>query len=360
MSSTYNEKLNMSNKTGVAIVGGTGYGAAELLRLCALHSEIEVVSVVSSSSSQTAVADSHPHLASFYKNSFESEINFEKLAKYTNRAVLLALPHTTAAQYVRTIEAQLNSNDCVLFDLSGDYRLQDSQVRQMHYPGVSDLEQREVVYGLTELNRDSIKQANKVSIPGCLATVVTLAALPLFRAGISVSGTICADAKTGTSGAGRSLAAAFHHPSRHDDANAYKVLSHRHEPEILQNWNAYSEQDLSLMFVPHVIPCSRGCMATVYTQLAEGTTEAAVEKAFIDAYATEPAIRIISDVPHLNRVVGTNYCDVHFVMRGSQIVCFAALDNLVKGAAGQMIQCLNIRFGFDELHGLGIPALGPC
>ena len=350
----------MSNKTGVAIVGGTGYGAAELLRLCALHSEIEVVSVVSSSSSGTSVADSHPHLSSFYDISFESEIDFDKLDKYPNRAVLLALPHTTAAQYVRTIQSQLTSHDCVLFDLSGDYRLENSKQRDEHYPGVSDAEQCEVVYGLVELNREAIKQATKISIPGCLATVVTLAALPLFKAGVGVAGAICADAKTGTSGAGRSLAAAFHHPSRHDNANAYKVLCHRHEPEILQNWSHYCEQDLSLMFVPHVIPSSRGCMATVYIQLVHGIEESEVKSAFEDAYGNEPAMRIRSDVPHLNQVIGTNYCDVNYVMRGSQLVCFAALDNLVKGAAGQMLQCLNIRFGYDDLHGLSAAALGPC
>lgn len=346
-------------KVGIAIVGGTGYGAAELLRICALHPRLEVVSVVSASNPGTAITAIHPHLDSIYSQSFCEEIDFSTLGRYAQSAVLLALPHGTAAEYARKIRTKLQQAKAILFDLSGDFRLRDFETRQSYYPGVSDEEQQSVVYGLPELNRVQIATANEISTPGCLASVVTLAALPLFLSSIAIKGTVVADAKTGTSGAGRSLSQAFHHPARDNDANAYKVLSHRHEPEILQNWCGATPAPFSFMFVPHIIPCSRGCMASVYFELEESVSEKQLQTAFKDAYQTEPAIRLRSDVPHLSHVVGTNYCDVHFVVRGRQLVCFAALDNLVKGAAGQMIQNLNIRFGFDEMLGLYTPALGP-
>ncbi|MCL4156718.1 UNVERIFIED_CONTAM: hypothetical protein GTU68_006017 [Idotea baltica] len=348
------------DKIGIAIVGGTGYGAAELLRLCALHPALEVVSVVSASSPGVEIASVHPHLKSLYTQEFSAEVDFTSLANYSRCAVLLALPHKTAASYTRKIKANLDKVNAVLFDLSGDFRLRDSEIREKYYPGVSDLEQSSVAYGLPELNRDKIATANAISTPGCLATVVTLAALPLFKSTIRIIGSIVADAKTGSSGAGRSLRQEFHHPSRHDDANPYNALVHRHEPEILQNWYFDADQSKPFMFVPHLIPCSRGCMASVYLEIDTKIPSTEVHELFVDFYDDKPAVRVGSQMPHLSHVVGTNYCDVSVVVRDSQVVCFAALDNLVKGAGGQMIQNLNIRFGFDELLGLSSPALGPC
>ena len=257
----------MSISIGVAIIGGTGYGAGELLRIFTQHPHVEVVSVVSQSRAGTPIADAHPNLSGFYDGVFEASVDFEALSKYQFGAVFLGLPHGTSAARVQKILPALEAHNLHLFDMSGDFRLRNESIRSQFYPEASvpqELQER-FVYGLAELNRESIRSARFLSIPGCLAATCELAALPLIDS--EFSGSIVFDVKTGTSGAGRSPNSSFHHPSRFGNMNPYKVFSHRHEPEICQTLGDPKSERLTVSFVPHVIPISRGVYTSMYLTL---------------------------------------------------------------------------------------------
>lgn len=350
----------MEATIGAAIVGGTGYGAGELLRLCTQHPAIEVVSVVSASMAGAAISEAHPHLAGFYPGKLAEEIDFDTLSSYPSGVVFLALPHGTSAAYAQEILAEVERRGLRLIDLSGDFRLSDEQQRRAFYPEASVLQelQSRFVYGLTELNRTQIASAMLLSTPGCLATVCALAALPLV--GPEFEGPIVFDVKTGSSGAGRSLNQSFHHPTRFSNMNPYKVLKHRHEPELCQALGDPNRGRLEVAFVPHVIPASRGCYATVYLTLPEKRSTAELLEDVRSFYEQSPFIRVRETPPDLQAIIGTNFCDISVHARGRQVVAMASLDNLVKGTAGQAIQNLNLACGLPETSGLWAPALGPC
>lgn len=349
----------MVKKIGVGILGGTGYGAGELLRLLASHPDAAVVSVVSSSQAGTAVATSHPHIAGFYDSLlFDAELDPSRFSEYPDRILFAALPHGKSAESLSALLARPELEGFRIVDLSGDFRLKNIAERDRHYPEarVGDGVASEFVYGLTERNRSRIAKARCVANPGCLSSACALAVLPLVDE--KFRGAIAFDAKTGSSGAGKTASDSFHHPFRHANANAYKVLEHRHEPEIREALGDVAGERIETAFVPHVIPVSRGILASAYLTLERAETTESLRARYRSFYADSPFVRVRDGAPDLQSVVGSNFCDISIFSRGRQAVAFAALDNLVKGMAGQAIQNMNVLFGLPETTGLWTPAPG--
>lgn len=344
---------------GVAIVGGSGYGAGELIRLLATHPDIEICSVVSRSHIGKPISSVHTHLAGISPLVFEESVNLDALKRYERSAIVLAMPSGLAVPTFAELVGRGIPVETTLLDLSGDLRLRDQSTHERFYPEVpfSGDARAQFVYGLTEIARKNVRGASRITNPGCLATAAILALAPLTES--LLEPTVVIDAKTGTSGAGREPQASMHHPSRADDFTAYKALQHRHEPEILQALGEQFSRSHQIMFVPHLIPVSRGIFVTVYGTLREPLSQEVLSTKYAEFYEESPFIRLRTSPPRLVDVVGTNFCDIAIQVRDRQIVVMSAIDNLGKGMASQAIQNLNIRFGLPESAGLLFSSLGP-
>lgn len=344
-------------RIGIGIAGGTGYGAHELLRLLSNHPHCEVVTISSRSEAGTPITDFHRDLIGLYDLSFDAALNLERLAAFERRFVFTALPHGTSISY---INALLETDPALsIIDLSGDLRLRNESVHQTHYPEspfAAEL-RSQFVYGLTELNRAAIKTARHISNPGCYPTATSLAAAPLLAESHS-SGSLIVNAASGTSGAGRSHSDMLHHPLRHASVKAYKALSHRHEPEIHQALGDPDCSQYEVMFVPHLLPVTRGIHITLYTTLANPLSGTEALELYDNFYKTSPFVRVVAEPPELVDVIGSNFCNIHITTRGKQAVVFAVEDNLIKGMAGQALQNMNLMLGFDETTGLLQAPLG--
>lgn len=352
----------MSRRIHAAIVGATGYGAGELLRLLTQHDAVTVTSLVSSSRAGATVGDVHSHLRGFYDLTLTEAIDFDRLLDADCAVVFAGLPHGASADAVAALVAEIDhrgaSEKCRLIELSGDYRLKDAQVHQRHYPdsAVRPELRKRFVYGLPELSRESIAGARLIANPGCLATASILAAAPLVKAGAK---SLAIDAKTGSSGSGRALKETTHHPTRHADFRAYQALAHRHEPEIRQALAQVGQAQPATSFVAHSMDAARGIFATVHAELPDEIDQAGLTRLFEQHYAGCPFVRVVADSPTLQDVVGSNFCDVAVAARGRQVIAMAALDNLVKGMAGAAIQNMNLCCGLDERTGLWSPSFRP-
>lgn len=328
--------------------------------MLSLHPEIEACAVTSRAHAGKPVDSVHSHLASVSSLSFEATVSPESLRQYERSAVILAMPSGQAVPALQgLLEAGLPETTSIV-DLSGDLRLRNREEHARFYPEVefaAEVRSR-FEYGLSELNRENVKKGRFITNPGCLASAAILALWPLR--GLELGGPTVVDAKTGTSGAGREPQASMHHPSRASDFTAYKALQHRHEPEILQAIGLPFAEASSFMFVPHLIPVSRGIFVSAYVTLKAETDVATIRTRFEQAYQGSPLIRFRQAPPRLVDVVGTNFCDISFAVRGKQLVVMSTLDNLGKGMVGAAIQNMNLMFGLPEATGLLAPALGPA
>jgi N-acetyl-gamma-glutamyl-phosphate reductase len=273
--------------------------------------------------------------------------DFESLSSLD--CLFLALPHGQALEIAPRLPTGLK-----VIDLSGDFRLRDADVFEEHYGRAhtaSDL-QREFIYGLTEFNREQIKRARLVSNPGCFATATLLGLGPLAASG-ALKGRVVVDAKTGSSGSGAKPAANTHHPQRTNSFYAYKPFTHQHVPEIEQTLGdvsgAWSNE---LVFMTHSLPVSRGIFASAYAELKEETTAEKLSALYEEFYRGSFFVRLVKGSPDINWVKASNFCDIGFAARGRQVAVFSAIDNLVKGAAGQAVQNMNLMFGLEETEGL--------
>lgn len=349
----------MKKTIGVAILGGTGYGASELLRFFTQDSEVKIVSVVSSSCAGQAVTDTHPHLSGFYDSPFADSIDFEDLLSHQQAVIFSALPHGQSAKEIMELFPKIHLNGIKLIDLSGDFRLQNQTEHERYYPEskVPQEIRQHFLYGLTELNREKIRTASFIANPGCFATACILALAPL--AGSKIQGSMILDAKTGSSGSGRQLKETTHHPTRHANFFAYKPFTHQHDPEIFHALRdlAKSAKELEIALIPQSMPTVRGIFVTAYVNLQTASTQEKMTERFGSFYKESPFVRIKSDSPQLCNVVGTNFCDLSVCMKGTQVVIMLAIDNLGKGMAGQAIQNMNLMLGRDEKTGLWAPAL---
>jgi len=336
----------------VGIVGGTGYTGVELLRLLAQHPQVELRVITSRSEAGSAVSAMFPNLRGFVDLAF-SDIDPALLRQCD--VVFFATPNGTAMTMVRDLlEAGVR-----VIDLAADFRLKDAAQWERWYgvPHACPELLAEAVYGLPEMNRASIRGARLVANPGCYPTAVTLGFLPLVEAGVVDKRHLIADAKSGVSGAGRKAELGYLLSEASENMKAYGVAGHRHMPEIRQNLVQLGESEVGLTFVPHLTPMIRGIHATLYAHLRE--EEVDLQKLFETRYQGEPCVDVLpaGSSAETRSVRGSNTCRiaVHRPQRGDTVVVLSVIDNLVKGAAGQAVQNMNILFGLEE--GLGLHAI---
>jgi len=248
-----------------------------------------------------------------------------------------------------------------IVDLSGDFRLRDASIWAEFYgePHACPKEIAGFVYGLPEAHREKIREAKRVASPGCFATAVLIGCLPLARAGL-LRGAVVADCKTGSSGSGAVPGDGTHHPRRSTAFLAYKPFRHQHVPEIRQCLGDVGARDFDLVFQPHSAPLVRGIFASIYATLPRDLSDAELRGVFEDAYGGEPFVRLVEEgSPDVTWVKNTNFADVGFARDGRRVVVFVAIDNLVKGAAGQAVQSMNLMLGLEEKAGLVFPGSHP-
>ena len=350
-----NANLETQNsKLRLAIFGGSGYGGSELLRILLQHPHADVALVTANEQAGKAVSEVHRNLLGLTDLKFSSAPkDLAALGEFD--CIFLGLPHGQAMEIVPGLPESVK-----VIDLSGDFRLGDKQVFAQHYGREHSAmtTQAGFVYGLTETNRDAIKQARLIANPGCFATATLLGLAPLVANGV-LSGRVVVDAKTGSSGSGNKPAANTHHPQRANSFYAYKPFTHQHVPEIEQELRAVGDWTSELIFMTHSLPVARGIFASIYAEARSELTEAKLREIFAEFYHDSFFVRLVPGSPDINWVKTTNFCDLGFAVRGKQIVVFSAIDNLVKGAAGQAIQNMNLMFGLDETTGLKLVGTNP-
>ncbi len=341
-------------KTG--IVGGTGYTGVELLRLLSTHPNADLVAISSRQSTGEPVASMFPNLRDHVDLNFSAP---DDPALKGCDVVYFATPHATSMNQVpELLEAGVK-----VIDLSADFRLKDAELWQQWYgePHAAPEYLAEAVYGLPEINRDTIRSARLVACAGCYPTAIQLGFLPLLEQGLIDPAHLIADAKSGTSGAGRTAKVAGLLAEASDNFAAYAVSGHRHLPEIRQGLEQVSGSGIGLVFVPHLVPMIRGIQATLYGRLNSSAED--LQSFYEQRYAGEPFVDVLpqGSSPQTRSVRGSNMCRlaVERPGGGDTVVVLAVIDNLVKGASGQAVQCMNLMFGLPETTGLGHVALLP-
>ncbi len=339
----------------IGIIGGSGYTGVELLRLLSVRSDIEIVFVSSRAQAGTRIDDLFPSLRGFVDLTFSDP---DDVADAACDLVFYATPNGTAMKQAPTL---LDKGTKVV-DLSADFRLQDISVWEKWYGMKHSCPSlvADAAYGLPEVHRETIRNAQLVANPGCYPTTVQLGFLPLLEAGIVQCDSLIADAKSGITGAGRSAAVPTLLAEASDSFKAYAVPGHRHLPEIEQGLRGMTSNDVDLTFTPHLLPIIRGIHSTLYARL---TSDVDLQQLFEDRYRDEPFVDVMpaGSHPETRSVRGVNVCRlaVHRPQGRNTAVVLAVEDNLVKGAAGQAIQNMNLMLGLPETAGLVSPALSP-
>ncbi|BAW79496.1 N-acetyl-gamma-glutamyl-phosphate reductase [Candidatus Nitrosoglobus terrae] len=341
----------------VGVIGGTGYTGIELLRLLSNHPNVEIVAITSRTKAGTAVSDLFPNLRGHVNLQFIKP-NLAQLAQECD-VVLFATPHGVAMEMV----PELIARNTRVIDLSADFRLSDPTVWERWYghPHTAPNLLTEAVYGLPEINREAIRQAQLIACPGCYPTTVQLGFLPLLEQGLVDPNHLIADAKSGVSGAGRKAAIATLLCEASENFKAYSVSGHRHHPEIVQGLSRISKSAIHLTFVPHLTPMIRGIHATLYAQLQK---EIDLQSLYEQRYAKSPFVDVLppKSHPETRSVRGTNMCRLAIhrpSVEDNTIVILSVTDNLVRGASGQAIQNMNLMFNLKETSGLNDIAIIP-
>lgn len=335
-----------------SIIGGTGYGAIELTRLIHKHPHLTLGTVISNSQAGTEFKSVYPHLLNLVEQPLET-FNVEKIAE-ENDLVFLAAPSGVSSSLVpHLLEAGLK-----VIDLSGDFRLRSQTTYESWYkytPAAKEFLDQ-AVYGLSEIYPEKIKHANLIANPGCYPTASTLGLIPVIKTKLTEPMSIIIDAKSGISGAGRGLSLNAHYAEINENLKAYKLGAHQHIPEIEQVLADESGLPITITFTTHLIPMTRGIMCTMYVKLNETISIEEIHEIYREFYKNKPFVRIrpIGVVPATKEVAGSNYCDIglHVDHRTNRLTIISVIDNLVKGAAGQAIQNVNIANGWDETAGL--------
>lgn len=352
----------------VSIIGASGYAGADIVRLLAGHKECEIIHLVAKSQSGKTIEEIFPsfgYLSAVKGMPVESVDDFpldSAKVPFIDEAdvVFLALPHGTSSPFVR----RCLDKGVRCIDLGADFRFRDVSVYEQWYgkhpePALC----RDTVYGLPELHREQIKGQQFIANPGCYVTGATLAMYPLVKEGLVNLDSLIFDSKSGVSGAGRGLKQGSLYGECSESIKAYGVASHRHTPEIEQNLSEAAGKDIVVSFTPHLTPMNRGILTTAYASLNDKGRYADIAAVFDEYYGKEFFVRVLSDekMPETKWVQGTNFAVIGFkkdIRTGRIIVC-SAIDNLVKGAAGQAVQNMNLMFGFDEAEGLRLLPVFP-
>lgn len=340
----------------VGILGGSGYGGSELLRILLFHPDVELKLVTANEHAGKRVDAVHPNLSRLTDLKFETAPDASELGELD--CVFLALPHGQAMQVIPRLPASVKA-----VDLSGDFRLSDAEAFRQFYgfEHTAIKEQSKFVYGLTEVNRNQVKEATRVANPGCFATALELGLYPFVASGLA-TGKIIADLKTGSSGSGAKPALNTHHPKRANSFYAYKTFEHQHQPEVeqlLASVNPKWASRASLVFQTHSIPVVRGIFASIYITPSGAMSREQVGTLLREFYGGEFFVRLVEGSPDINWVKSTNFVDIGWAASGDTVIVFVALDNLVKGAAGQAVQNMNLMFGIEERTGLVLAGSNP-
>lgn len=343
----------------VGIVGATGFVGSEMVRLLLDHPEVEVALVTSRQAAGERVADHLPALRGRTELAYET-LDVSRLAGECECAVL-AVPHTQAMPIVPgLLEAGLQ-----VVDYSADFRLKDAAVYAQWYgtPHTAPELLARATSGLVELHREALASADLVAVPGCYPTAAVLGLAPLVAAGLLDPATISIIALSSITGAGAAVTPTSHYSAVADTVRPYGFGGHRHLPEIDAELSAAAGAEVRATFVPHVVPIDRGILCTTTVGTAAGTTHTQLEQCLVDAYADAACVQVLTDgqVPEPQYVRGSNRCDVAVRLdeRTGRAIVLSALDNLVKGAAGQAVQCLNVMRGWPEALGLPLGGLWP-
>ncbi|MCI8708521.1 MAG: N-acetyl-gamma-glutamyl-phosphate reductase [Dorea sp.] len=343
----------------VGIIGSTGYAGAELVRLLTGHREAEVIWYGSRSYIDKKYAD-------VYQNMFEIvddrclDDNMEELAERAD-VIFTATPQGFCA----SVMSEGILSKAKVIDLSADYRIKNVDIYERWY-GITHKSPQfigEAVYGLCEVNREQIKKARLTANPGCYTTCSILTAYPLAKEGLINMKSLIIDAKSGTSGAGRGAKVPNLFCEVNENIKAYGVGTHRHTPEIEEQLGYASGEDVVISFTPHLVPMNRGILVTEYAELKSGVTDGDVRSAYDRYYGNESFVRVLEEgrCPETKWVEGSNYVDIGFKIdpRTNRVILMGAMDNLVKGAAGQAVQNMNLMFGFKESEGLELVPVFP-
>ncbi|QHE52377.1 N-acetyl-gamma-glutamyl-phosphate reductase [Pontibacillus sp. HMF3514] len=336
----------------VGIIGANGYGGVELIRLLQNHPFAEIELLVSHSTSGTNIKELYPHLLSILEMDL-AQVNVGQIAESVD-VVFFSTPPGVSLDLL----PQLSEKGVLCIDLSGDHRLIDSEVYSQWYqkePASANI-LNQTVYGLSELNKEKIKGSNLIANPGCYPTATLLGILPVIKEDWVTSNSIIIDGKTGVSGAGRKNSLATHFSEVNENVKAYKLGTHQHIPEIEQLIESFSGNTENITFSAHLVPMTRGIMCTIYADLKEPVTSETVTALYQSFYENHPFVRVreTGDLPKTKEVYGSNYCDIgiHSDERTNRLTIVSVIDNLVKGAAGQAVQNMNLLFGWDETTGL--------
>lgn len=336
----------------IAIIGATGYGGAELIRILHQHPQVTIHSVHSSSQQGTKIAATYPHLKTIINHTLE-DIDIKQMATEVD-LVFLGTPSGVASKIV----PKLLTAGLKVIDLSGDYRLKNREKYEEWYklPAGNKETLDQAVYGLTELLDEDLSNSKFISNPGCFPTAVLLGLAPLIKHHKIEEKSVIIDAKTGVSGAGRGSSAATHYSETNENFKIYKVNEHQHIPEIEQSLTKWNSDIKSVTFSTHLVPMTRGIMATMYIDMKETTSTQELLKSYQQIYQDSYFVRVGEEgvFPSTKEVSGSNFCDISLTYdeRTNRVTVVSVIDNLVKGAAGQAVQNMNKMLGIDEKTGL--------
>ncbi len=337
-------------KIKAGIIGATGYAGAELVRILLMHPQAEIAAISSVSFEGKALSEVYPS----YKNLCDMECKTQDEVVAKSDVIFAALPHGLSQE----LAAQCDKAGKAFIDLGADFRLKSEEEYQEWYGGTfldKELHEKSV-YGLPELFRSNIQGKKIIANPGCYTTGAPLALAPAIVGKLVSTEGIIIDSKSGVTGAGRKPSQGSHYPELNEGFHAYKAANHRHTPEIEQTLSTLSGEKVTITFVPHLLPVNRGILSTCYARIREGVTFGQIRTAYETFYENEYFVRLLPDGAYadIHNIKYSNFCDIslHHDSRTNTLIAISAIDNMVKGAAGQAIQNMNIIFGLSETTGL--------
>lgn len=343
-------------KKKIGIIGATGYTGSELVRILTNHPDIEITMITSETRKGELFSDVHPFLQGIANQKL---VSINDIDKYELDLVFLALPHGVSMNFVK----RFKDNSFKIIDLSGDFRLNSKEVYEKWYKLSHIFPEgiEKAVFGNPELYFDKIKDANLIANPGCFPTTAILGLAPLLKANLIEENQIIVDSKTGVTGAGIKAKNVNLYSNVNDNFKAYGLKYHRHTVEIQGILDDVSGKETLIQFTPHLLPVDRGILTTIYVRPKEKIDEIKLKGLYKTFYAKAPFVRLRKQEPAIKDVRGTNYCDlfVTYDKRTNMIIVISVIDNLIKGAAGQAVQNMNIMFGLDETIGLNLIPLNP-
>jgi len=344
------------DKKKIGIIGATGYTGSELVRILTNHPNVEITMITSESRAGELFSDVHPFLQGIADQKL---VSINEIDNYDLDLVFLALPHGVSMDFVK----RFNDKKFKIIDLSGDFRLSSQEIYEEWYkiPHIYPEGIEKAVFGSPELYFDKIKKANLIANPGCFPTTAILGLAPLLAADLIETDRIIIDSKTGVTGAGIKAKNVNLYSNVNDNFKAYGLKNHRHTIEIQGILDSVSEKETIIQFTPHLLPVDRGILSTIYARPTQKIDENKLKELYKTFYTNAPFVRLRKQEPAIKDVRGTNYCDlfVTYDKRTNMIIVVNVIDNLIKGAAGQAIQNMNIVFGFEETSGLNLIPLNP-